>query len=88
MATEKQRAAAKRNVKKAQRRWRKMSSAERARALPDSDRQKPGASGVERATGQRDSGSWDTQKWPIAMDEAHTFRRRTIKKAREAQRSG
>lgn len=46
MATEKQRQAAKRNIKKAQARWKSMSSQEHARAQPEGrGRKKPGTTG-------------------------------------------
>ncbi len=46
MATEKQRAAAKRNIKKAQATWKSMSHEEHARSQPDGrQRQKPGTTG-------------------------------------------
>lgn len=45
MATTKQKQAAKRNIKKAQKTWRGMSSRARARAQPQGDRAKPGSKG-------------------------------------------
>jgi len=46
MATEKQRAAARQNIKKAQARWREMSPQQRARTQPQGrSRQKPGSTG-------------------------------------------
>ncbi|MGE5146861.1 MAG: hypothetical protein ACM3N5_08935 [Candidatus Eiseniibacteriota bacterium] len=45
MATARQKRAAKRNVKKAQRAWRGLSSRARARAQPEGNRAKPGSSG-------------------------------------------
>jgi hypothetical protein len=45
MATEKQRGAARENVRKAQHAWQEMTRTERARAQPQGDRAEPGASG-------------------------------------------
>ena len=46
MATTKQRQAAKKNIKKAQARWRSMSSRQHARSQPEGkDRERPGAGG-------------------------------------------
>lgn len=100
MATTKQKRAARKNVKKAQKIWQDMSPRQRARSQPEGgDRREPGAGGVgdffhievrpkeefktfrthdvgkkggiERVSGQRGSGSWDTQKWLISKDHAH-----------------
>jgi hypothetical protein len=100
MATEKQKEAARENVKKAQAAWRNMSSRQRSRSQPEGrGRAKPGSSGegdfyhievrpkgefqtfrthdvgdqggVERVSGKRSSGSWDTQKWLISKKMAH-----------------
>ena len=100
MATEKQRAAARRNIKKAQAKWKSMSKRERSRAQAKGrERAKPGTGGdgdfyhvtvrdkndfqtfrthdigddggIERVTGQRSSGSWDTVKWLISKEMAH-----------------
>ena len=45
MATAKQKAAARRNIKKAQKAWQEMSHRSRARAQPEGNRAKPGSSG-------------------------------------------
>ena len=45
MATERQREAARENVKKAQRAWQEMTRTERVRAQPQRDRAEPGSSG-------------------------------------------
>jgi len=100
MTTEKQRAAARENVKKAQQAWQDMSARERAEARPDArERTQPGRGGegdyfhigvrdknnfttfrthdvgeeggLQRVTGQRESGSWDTVKWLVSKDYAH-----------------
>jgi len=100
MATARQRQAARRNIKKAQRAWKSMSPAARSRRQPEGrSRAKPGAKGtgnyyrvvvrdrneftsfrtqdvgreghVQRLAGRRKSGSWSTQAWLIAKDDAH-----------------
>lgn len=100
MSTEKQREAARENIKKAQQAWQDMSSKERAEAQPEGrERTKPGRGGegdyfhigvrdknnfetfrtqdvgdeggLQRVTGQRESGSWDTVKWLVSKDYAH-----------------
>ena len=100
MTTQKQKEAAKENIKKAQETWKNMSHKERAEAQPEGkDRAKPGSKGggdfyhievrpkseftsfrthdvgdkggVERVSGHRKSGSWDTQKWLISKKMAH-----------------
>lgn len=100
MATEKQRAAARRNIKKAQAKWKSMSRHQRSAAQAKGrERRKPGRTGegdfyhvgvrdksdfeafrthdvgdeggIERVTGQRANGSWDTVKWLISKDFAH-----------------
>ncbi len=100
MTTEKQREAARENVKAAQAKWQSMSSSERARSQPDGEsRAEPGTTGegdyyriivrdsddfetfrthdvgdpggLQRVSGRRSSGSWDTQAWLISKDDAH-----------------
>lgn len=100
MTTEKQRQAARENVKAAQEKWQSMSSSERSRSQPEGEsRADPGTrgegdyyriivrdsddfetfrthdvgdpGGIQRVSGQRKSGSWDTQAWLISKDDAH-----------------
>lgn len=100
MATAKQIAAAKKNIKKAQKVWREMSHTEHARSQPQGRRRKkPGSTGkgdffrievrpkeefvtfrnqdvgepggIERLSGKRESGSWDTATWLVSKDFAH-----------------
>src|SRR5437868_3537515 len=87
MATAKQIAAAKKNIKKAQKAWKEMSHTEHARAQPqgfyrievrDKDdfvtfrNQDVGEpGGIERLAGKRASGSWDTVTWLVDKDFAH-----------------
>lgn len=100
MATAKQIAAAKKNIKKAQKAWKEMSHAEHSRSQPEGrTRKKPGTTGegefyrievrpreefvtfrnqdvgepggIERLSGKRESGSWDTVTWLVSKDFAH-----------------
>ena len=100
MATEKQKQAARKNIRKAQAALQGMSPRQRSLAQPEGRaRAKPGSTGrgdfyhievrpkgefetfrthdvgdeggVERVSGKRSSGSWDTQKWLIAKSMAH-----------------
>ncbi len=99
MVSLRQRQAAKRNIRKAQKKWRSMSHKEHAMAQPQgSARKKPGTTGkgnfyrivvrpksefvsfknhdvgkkghIERISGRRKSGSWDTQAWLISKADA------------------
>lgn len=100
MTTEKQREAARENIKKAQAKWQSMSKQERSLAQPEGRKRaetgtkgqgdyyrivvRPEAAfrtfrthdvgdpgGLQRVSGQRESGSWDTQAWLISKDDAH-----------------
>jgi hypothetical protein len=100
MTTERQREAARQNIKKAQAGWRAMSHEEHARSqLQGRGRREPGTTGdgafyrimvrpkeqfvtfrtqdvggpghIERVAGKRPSGSWDTQAWLVAKEDAH-----------------
>jgi hypothetical protein len=100
MTTERQREAARQNIKKAQAAWRAMSHEEHARSQPQGrGRREPGTTGdgafyrimvrpkeqfvtfrtqdvggpghIERVAGKRPSGSWDTQAWLVAKEDAH-----------------
>ena len=100
MATEKQKEAARKNVKKAQKAWQEMPHEEHARSQPQGrGREKPGKTGegdfyhievrpkeefvtfrnqdvgekggIERVSGKRQSGSWDTVTWLVSKDFAH-----------------
>ena len=100
MATEKQRGAARKNVRKARDTWQHMSRRERAAAQPEGRaRRKPGrgeegdfyhigvrdkndfesfrthdvgdTGGIERVSGKRANGSWDTVKWLVSKRFAH-----------------
>lgn len=99
MTTVKQKLVAKKNIKKAQEKWKSMTSRQRAIAQPEGrKRAKPGSKGegnffrivirdkdqftsfmtddvghkggIERVSGHRSSGSWDTQAWLISKDRA------------------
>ena len=41
--------------------------------------------GIQRVAGKRSSGSWDTQKWLIAKDEAHVEGERLVPDTKEAR---
>jgi hypothetical protein len=100
MTTERQREAARQNIKKAQAARQAMSHEGHARSQPQGHgRQKPGTTGegeffrimvrpkaqfvtfrtqdvggpghIERVAGKRASGSWDTQAWLVAKEDAH-----------------
>lgn len=101
MTTKKQTKAAKKNIKKAQDKWKSMSKRQHSLAQPEGrDRNKPGTKGegkyfrvvvrdknqfttfrnhdvgekggdLQRLSGKRSSGSWDTQTWLINKDSAH-----------------
>jgi hypothetical protein len=114
MATARQKAAARKNVRKAQQKWRSMSSRAHARSQPEGRRRaKPGAGGgeffhievrpktefktfrtqdvgskggIERVAGKRASGSWSTQKWLIAKDQAHVERGKLIGDSADARK--
>lgn len=100
MATEKQKNAAKQNIKKAQEKWENMSKRQHSLAQPEGrSRAKPGTKGegeyfrivirdkdqfqtfryhdvgrqghIQRLSGKRSSGSWDTQAWLVSKNDAH-----------------
>jgi hypothetical protein len=114
MTTERQREAARQNIKKAQAAWRAMSHEEHARAQPQGrGRQKSGTTGggefyrimvrpkeqfvtfrtqdvggpghIERVAGKRPSGSWDTQAWLVAKEDAHIDSGKLIPDTAEAR---
>lgn len=100
MATDKQREAARENIKKAQAKWQSMSKRERSLAQPEGrKRAETGTTGqgdyyrivvrpedafttfrthdvgdpggIQRVSGRRGSGAWDTQAWLISKEDAH-----------------
>lgn len=101
MITRKQKEAAKKNIKKAQNKWRSMSKRQHSLAQPEGrGRSKPGTKGegkyfrvvvrdknqfttfrnhdvgekggdLQRLSGKRSSGSWDTHTWLINKESAH-----------------
>jgi hypothetical protein len=115
MATEKQKEAARKNIKKAQQARKEMSHEEHARSQPQGrDREKPGSTGegdfyhievrpkdefvtfrnqdvgdtggIERVSGKRESGSWDTATWLVSKDMAHVENGRLIADHPDAQK--
>lgn len=114
MASARQKSAARKNVRKAQQKWRSMSSRSRARSQSQGRaRAEPGAGGgdffhievrpksefktfrtqdvgrrggVERVAGKRASGSWSTQKWLIAKDQAHIERGKLVGDTADARK--
>ena len=112
--TEKQRKAARENIKKAQEKWEEMSSQERAMAQPEGrGRARPGVKGegdffriivrpkeefitfrnqdvgkpghIQRLSGHRKSGSWDTQAWLISKEDAHIENNKLIPDTEDAK---
>ena len=101
MTTKKQTKAAKKNIKKAQEKWKSMSKRQHSLSQPEGKRRsKPGTKGegkyfrvvvrdkndfttfrnhdvgkkggdLQRLSGKRSSGSWDTQTWLINKNSAH-----------------
>jgi hypothetical protein len=114
MATARQKAAARKNIRKAQQTRRSMSPRARTRSQPKGRRRaKPGSGGgqffhievrpkadfttfrtqdvgskggIERVAGKRSSGSWSTQKWLIAKDQAHIERGRLVGDSPDARK--
>lgn len=77
MATEKQRQAAKKNIKKAQSKWKSMSSGEHSRSQPEGrGRQKPGSTGQGNYyhVEVRDRGDFETFRTQDVGDEGHLQR--------------
>jgi hypothetical protein len=114
MATNKQKTAALKNIKKAQAKWKGMSSRQHSLAQPKGrKRAKPGSTGegeyyriivrpkeefvtfrnhdvgekggLERVSGKRSSGSWDTQAWLINKEFAHVKGNTLIVDKQDAQ---
>jgi hypothetical protein len=77
MATEKQRQAAKKNIKKAQSKWKSMSSSEHSRSQPEGrGRQKPGNTGEGNYyhVEVRERGDFETFRTQDVGDEGHLQR--------------
>lgn len=77
MATEKQRQAAKKNIKKAQSKWKSMSASEHSRSQPEGrGRQKPGNTGQGNYyhVEIRDKGDFETFRTQDVGDEGHLQR--------------